>query len=270
MAEEQLAQEVVQEVVQDVVETTSTGTGKLFLIFGGLCIGFTAGYLFAVKQLQTKYERVAESEIAEMRSHYLAKERALDEKKPPLDEVMTDLGYKTKIVSTSTDGIEEVTYMKGEPEVEDDSTPVEDTPPSLRVIESSPSVRYSDDWDYEVELANRSKDVPYIIHRDEYFNNETPYEQITLTYYEGDDVLADSNDTPVDDQDAMVCLGNLGKFGHGSGDPNVVYVRNDELMLEIEIVHSDGKFATEVHGFSDDELRHSDRRHRPPRGFDDD
>ena len=117
-------------------------------------------------------------------------------------------------------------------------------------------------------MPTRQDDVPYVIHKDEYFNNERDYEQITLTYFEGDDVLSDSNDTPIDDQDAMVCLGNLGKFGHGSGDPNVVYVRNVELELEIEIVHSDGLYSEEVHGIPDDELKHSDRRKRRQRDDD--
>jgi hypothetical protein len=261
MAEEQLVQELAHEVVQDVVETTSTTSGKVALIIGGACIGFAAGYFFAMKQLQTKYNQLAEDEIAEMRSHYLAKERALDEKKP-LDEVMAEYGYETKL-----EGPDEVVWVKVDPSAEDDPDSMADDSDSPGVSAVQDIYQHEDTWDYAVELANRSEDVPYVIHRDEYFNNETPFEQITLTYFEGDDVLADSNDTPIDDQDAMVCLGNLGKFGHGSGDPNVVYVRNHELHLEIEIVHSDGKFAKEVHGFSDDELRHSDRRRRK---FDDD
>lgn len=239
MAEEQ----VVQEVVEEVVETANTGAGKAALVIGGILIGFGAGYFFAKRQLETKYNKIAEAEIAEMRAHYLAKERATEEKKPPIDELMSDLGYKTKL-----EGPDETVYIKVEPEDESQLS----------------------DWDYDAELANRSTDVPYVIHKDEYFNNETPFEQMTLTYYEGDDILADSNDTPVDDQDAMVGLGNLSRFGHGSGDPNVVYVRNHELQLEIEIVHSDGKFAEEVHGFSDDELKHSDRRHQRRRKYDDD
>jgi hypothetical protein len=151
---------------------------------------------------------------------------------------MDGLGYTTK-----TEEPDEVVYVKVEPE---------------------------DTWDYEAQEATRTEDAPYVIHRDEYFNNETPFEQMTLTYYEGDDILADSHDTPVDDQDAMVGLGNLSRFGHGSGDPNVVYVRNHELELEIEIVHSDGNFTKEVHGHDpDDAIEHSNKRRRRRREFDD-
>jgi hypothetical protein len=267
MAEEPLVQEVVNEVVADVVTTTRASNGVAILLVGGACIcAAVGGYFFAMRRLETKYKKIADDEIADMKAHYRAKEQELDEKKAekaPLDEVMREHGYTTKM-----EGPDETVWVKVDPSVEDDEDSVADIPDSSGVSEVQNVFYNAEAWDYKVELANRSEDVPYVIHRDEYFGEETPFEQITLTYYEGDDVLADSHDTPIDDQDAMVCLGNLAKFGHGSGDPNIVYVRNHELELEIEIVHSDGKFAEEVHGFSDDELRHSDRRHR--RKLDDD
>lgn len=247
MAEELIIKEAASEIAEEVAKSTSRTGGKVMLVLGGICIGLGTGYYLAKRQLETKYQMMAEKEIAEMREYYLAKERERDEKKPELDEVMAEYGYETKL-----EGPDEIMYVKVDP----------------NTLEGE--VESVDIWDYEVEGANRSEEVPYVIHYDEYFNNETPYEQIQLTYYEGDDVLADSNDTPVDDQDAMVGLGNLSKFGHGSKDPNVVYIRNHELQLEIEVVHNDGMFSEEVHGFPDDELKHSHRRRRQRRRFDDD
>ena len=259
MAAESVIKEVADEVVEEIVETTSTLGGKVALVAGGIVIGAAVGYVIADRRLKTKYEKIAEDEIEEMRAYYKrsyaepdVKQDGLedpqdgpDEKKKPeltkpeLEKVMGDLGYSTKM-----EGPDEVVYVKVEPE---------------------------GDWDYDLEKSMRSEDHPYIIHKDEYFGNEMPFEQITLTYYEGDDILADSHDTPVDDQDAMVGLGALSRFGHGSGDPNVVYVRNHELELEIEIIHSDGKFKKEVHGIDDDdELQHSNKRRKNPRKFDDD
>lgn len=249
MAEELLVTQAANEIAEEVAESTSTFGGKVALVIGGIAIGFGAGYYFSKRRLETKYQKLANDEISEMRSHYLAKERERDEKKPSIDEVMKEQGYKTKL-----EGPEETIYVRVVPE-----------PDSPGFLSTSPT-----EWDYKSELQNRSEDVPYVIHRDEFFGEETPFEQIQLTYYEGDDVLSDSHDTPVDDQDAMVGLGNLSRFGHGSGDPNVVYIRNHELGLEIEVTHSDGKFAEEVHGFSDDELQHSHRRRRQRRRFDDD
>lgn len=258
MAEELIVEQAAKEVIEEVAETTNTGTGKVALVLGGALIGFTAGYFFAKKQLEAKYNKLAEDEIAEMRAHYLAKERAAEEKKP-LDKVMEEHGYTAKL-----QGPEETIYVKIEPEGDGDTSEgveeAAETPQSTNIFEEQ---EHQDHWDYSIEEATRRDDVPYVIHKDEFFNEETGYEQMTLTYFEGDDVLAGENNSPVDDPDALICLGNLSKFGHGSGDPNVVYVRNVELELEMEIVHSDGLYSEEIHGIpNDDELRHSDRRRR--------
>jgi hypothetical protein len=82
--------------------------------------------------------------------------------------------------------------------------------------------------------------------------------------------FAMQKDEVIDEQDELIGLANLSRFGHGSGDPNIVYVRNEEKKLDIEIVHSDRKYAVEVHGFADDEIRHSSMKRRSPRRSDDD
>jgi hypothetical protein len=41
---------------------------------------------------------------------------------------------------------------------------------------------------------------------------------------------------------------NLSRFGHGSQDPSVVYVRNDQLELVYEVVRSPQSYSEEVHG----------------------
>jgi hypothetical protein len=248
MAEELIVEQAAKEVINEVAETTSTLPGKMTLVVGGVLVGVAVGYYFARKQLAAKYNQMAEDEIAEMRAHYLAKEVASDEKKT-LDELMIEHGYKAKL-----EGPDETTYVKIEPEVE----PAEE-PEEKNVFVNE------DNWDYESELQNRTGDVPYVIHRDEFIQNENDWQQVTFTYFEGDDVLAGDSNTPIDDQDAMIGLGNLAKFGHGSGDPNIVYIRNVELELEIEVVHSDGEYTEEIHGIPNDELSHSDRRKRRQR-----
>jgi hypothetical protein len=100
-------------------------------------------------------------------------------------------------------------------------------------------------WDYEEEKENRSMDKPYILHQDEYFAKETEYSQSTLTYYSGDDILVDEQEVPIYNYKAVV--GDL-QFGHGSDDPNVVYVRNDKLSGEYEVIKDSGLYEIEVLG----------------------
>jgi hypothetical protein len=97
----------------------------------------------------------------------------------------------------------------------------------------------NDDWDYTEEVQSRSSDRPYIIHRDEYFGNEMEFEQSTLTYYKGDNILCDDLDVPVYQPEKVV--GPL-KFGHGSLDPSIVYIRNEELQGEYEVLLEYGTF----------------------------
>lgn len=101
------------------------------------------------------------------------------------------------------------------------------------------------DWDYEAELTTRDSEGPYVIHVDEFMADEMEYHQDTLTYYVGDDIMADSDDTPIYNYAGL--MGEL-KFGHGSKDPNIVYIRNEKIHMEWEILLDEGMFSTEVLG----------------------
>jgi hypothetical protein len=49
-----------------------------------------------------------------------------------------------------------------------------------------------DEWDSR-GARRRSPDIPYVIHYDERDEMED-YQEVTLTYYDGDDVLCDERD----------------------------------------------------------------------------
>jgi len=105
----------------------------------------------------------------------------------------------------------------------------------------------------EAEVRARTEEAPYLISKDEFMENETEYRQATLTYFAGDKTLVDDREepiVPITTVDEMVGINNLGRFGHFSGDPRVVYVRNDALDLEFEILLHDAKYAEEVAGFT--------------------
>lgn len=116
------------------------------------------------------------------------------------------------------------------------------------------------EWDYEAELSSRNPSEPYVIHIDEFVSNEMGYEQVTLTYYKGDDVMADMREKPVYDYHSK--LGEL-RFGHGSRDQTIVYIRNEVDEVEYEVILHTGHYAIEVMGLEAEhdaqqtELRHS-------------
>jgi hypothetical protein len=121
-----------------------------------------------------------------------------------------------------------------------------------------------DDWNYDEELAKRSPDHPYVIHRDEYFAQEEEfYSQSTLEYYAGDDILCDENDIPLYDAERIV--GKL-EFGHGSRDQSICYVRNDRLQAEYEVLLNPGAFGVEVLGnHVQDLIRKANIKHSVPK-----
>lgn len=119
---------------------------------------------------------------------------------------------------------------------------------------------YDPEWDIDDELSSRSEDEPYILHVEEFMNDEEGFHQSTLTYYEGDNILTDEKDVPIYNHSQIV--GEL-KFGHGSNDPNVVFVRNHKLKAEYEILRDTGYYEHEVLGidiaseFTRRDLKHS-------------
>lgn len=117
-----------------------------------------------------------------------------------------------------------------------------------------------EDWDWEAEKAKRTSVEPYILHRDEFMENEMDLRQETLTYYQGDDIVADQADTPIYGYHHI--LGEL-KFGHGSKDSNVVYIRNESMALEWEVLLHSGRYEVEVNGleleqeYAEQDLKHA-------------
>jgi hypothetical protein len=123
-----------------------------------------------------------------------------------------------------------------------------------------------DDWNYELEVTTRTEQRPYVLHKDEFYADEKDYEQVTLTYYAGDNIMTTDDDQIVynhEDQTGPM------RFGHGSGDTKVFYVRNDKNKAEYEIVRHEGTYSEEVLGLEiENNARAVDLKHeRSPGKF---
>jgi hypothetical protein len=208
----------------------------------GLAVGAAAGYLVAKKRLEAKYEDAVKEEIIAAKKYYATLYKK-DEYSTP-SEAVKALKAKTEFATdevTLNRIVAGLRYGQGGQRVE--------TVDVLDNEEPEPG-------DYSAEDAARGPDRPYVLEVDEYMRNESDYAQATLTYYKEDDILADEDDIPITDVEALVGNDNLDKFGHRSGDPRVLYVRNEKIQMEYEIVKHDGSFAEEVGGF----VQHEDRR----------
>jgi hypothetical protein len=121
----------------------------------------------------------------------------------------------------------------------------ETTEEEIPLVTVVPDEDHAIEWNWEEELAKRNPTGPYIIHQEEFYANEKNYHQTSLTFYAVDEELVDEDNAPVYNHSSVT--GEL-KFGHGSGQNNVVYIRNEELRAEYEVTRLDASYEQEVMG----------------------
>lgn len=85
---------------------------------------------------------------------------------------------------------------------------------------------------YEIE-SEAKEQRPYVVTPEEFGQADEDYDIVSLNYY-ADGVLADDFDVPIENVDDIVGLESLNHFGEYVED--AVYVRNDKLKVEYEII----------------------------------
>lgn len=103
----------------------------------------------------------------------------------------------------------------------------------------------------EEEVVTDPDDIPMsVISKSQYEDENPRFDKITLTYFEGDDVLCDETETPIRDTEGLIGPDALGSFGKDSGDRNVVYVRNLDVETDFEVIKDPRSFEAVVLGYS--------------------
>lgn len=238
------ALEAVVEEVATNLEEVATATRRLNAsgigyFVGGVAVGVAVGVYLGLRWQKEKIraEAFAESEIevAKIREAYLARD------KPDLEEIVEERGYghSERIEPEEIQNLQSVRPLP--PPV---PGIVEPHPRAGEIVEPQPR---EDDWDWDSELRHRDPEVPYVIHQNEFMHDENGYEHRAYTYYSVDDVMCDDDDEPVPHADMIVGQDNL-KFGHGTDDPDVVFIRNQNIEIEIEICRVYKSYEEEVLG----------------------
>lgn len=231
------------------------------MIFAGAALaGGTTGWLLASRKLNAQYAERADREIAEAKAFYntdrKAKMSLVSEEREP-------------VVAEAADAL--LKYQgRGEPEDVSEPTVHVEVETDGGTIQNVNIFAQAEDgykWDQPTEDAHRAQlaeGIPYVISEAEWSAGDLDYRQVTLTYYEGDQVLADEKDEPIPIVDEVVGEANLERFGHGTGDPKTVFIRNDKMSMDFEVIKHDGKFSVEVYGLQHSAypMRHPNRRPR--------
>lgn len=185
-------------------------------------IGAYVSYRLTEKRIREKYDLIMKLELRKSKEFYtrMAKRAEYSDPTEVVAQVVADRIIKDEEYVTA-----------------DDEEPEEEATP----------------FDYDREIPTREGKRAYVVSFEEFKELEDKYDIRTLTYYEKDDVLVDERDVPIDDMDGLIGLEALDQFGNGSGDPNVVYVRNDYISMGLEVVRDPDSYEETVLG----SLKHS-------------
>ena len=189
-------------------------------------VGAAVGSAVTWKLVKTKYERIANEEIAEMREYVRNKQDNKEVEVKPLeskpfgaepsivDIEEVDKSEYVKLAQTYLNGIQETMEKGGEEQMKDD-------------------------------------DAPYVITPEEFAQNDD-YDIVSLVCY-ADKVLEDDNGDIVQNVNDLFDEDYLDHFGEF--DEDSVYVRNDVLKIDYEILLDVRTYAdaNSVNSHKDDE-----------------
>lgn len=217
-----------------ILETVSPKA--IAFVFAASCgtIGGFIGYAIAKR----KYEELADHDIAEAKAYYADKFKEVTDG----DEMLT---YKAAAARYSGEEVSEALAERQFQLEEGAMLSGDEAEQVARTIEIGEEIKSGWDWDYE--NAHRDVTLPHIIHVEEFNQNNLNHNQVEMTWYEVDEVLVDENGSMPLDAYRYIGVDNV-RFGHGSGDDNIVYIRNVDVEIDIVLVRNTGSFATQVLG----------------------
>lgn len=266
LAEDQI--EVIEDgvsLLKRIIWNHRTHVGVAFVAGAGL--GGVVTYHVTKSKLQYRFEETLASETERIKEHYSRKNFTGDYADPetaaqkliPEEEREVAQDAMDAFQTYKPDGEGVVGEVAGIEEAEDVIRDEVKKARKRTIFENSVE---DFDWDEETAYRESLSDAdPFVITLEEYdtADHDDEWEQKSLTYYEKDGILTLEDDTVVSNVDSVVGpLANL-RFGYGSKDSNMVYVRNPRITWDMEISRHTGSYEVAVLGLDDSdekELKH--------------
>lgn len=237
----------------------------------GLALGGGGGYFLAKK----KFRLLAEEEVASVRDAFhelnrISREAAgskNDESSDPEGTPSQPAMGLSKQPRTQAADREFVEYNKvvaAEQYVgsQSESETPSDSEVDPRIVEEKPvkaveievndrnnvDVRVTYEQAESVLMGGSDSSGPHLIDVGEFMTNESDYDQITMTWYAGDNTLIfdDQPDEMVDDLSIVGGLTALTSFGVDSMNEYTIYVRDDDNQKMYEIVRDTRRFSAGI------------------------
>ena len=200
---------------------------KKFLVFLGIIVAFGAGFGSGILATKKKYEKRSDDEIQSVKDAFQKHLDELTSKNVP--PTRRGQSKKKKEQNKKQDNSVRVNLLPNDPVMDD------------YIDYAAPYHQTSklDKQPYEKDHQNKLE--PYIISPDDYMNSE--YGVKTLIYY-ADKVLADDDDNVIPNPTTL--LGNNALRSFGQYEDDCVYVRDDNLKTDYEVLLSQKTFKEEI------------------------
>ena len=198
------------------------GMTKLIIFAAGAVIGSAVTW----KLVKDKYERIANEEIKSVKEVFSKKENDVNNRLSVANNLLKEKLKKEVIVEDTTEDIVQDEDIDSIPDISEPEEH-EDYEAVLRKA------------GYKNEPQKTTKNGPYVIPPEEF--GETDYDIISLTYY-ADNILVDDSDEKILNSkvDELIGVDSLSHFGEY--DDDAVYVRNDALKCDYEILRSEREY----------------------------
>lgn len=222
---------------------------RIIIGAAGVVLGAGVGALVTWRLLKAHYEEITQEEIRSVKVHYakLFKEGEHGD----LENLVAK--YKTKVDKLGYSGVRE-----GDGDVSEEKTDSDDST-SRKVIAAekntdNDALKEPDEVRNIWKMARdhpHPEDEAYVITFDQFNDEHDDYDKGDLTYYEGDDILVDSQESPIDDVEGLIGPDALTRFGDNSNSRDIVYVRNDNVAMDFEISRDKRSYTTHIAGIDE-------------------
>lgn len=229
---------------------------------GGIVLGAAGGYLITNHQLKKHYQAILDAEVDAVIQQYKILRKEGEYETP--ESTINVVGFPVRVREEA-----DLVFEEGEAEMLSEAAEAfAATVNAKNAMEEydSPAVAVPEEHNI---FADRDKNNPYVVSYGEYIEDDEDYDNVTVTYYEGDDTLADDQEKIIPDIEGTIGRNNLGSFGLQSEDDDVVYIRNERLKVQFEVVKDEREYAQAVMGVPWDSLNVKEPKPRPKKVRDD-
>lgn len=239
---------------------------KILYGIAGVILGGSVGSLITYNILKKHVETEIDTAVIEIKAHYdIQAKKAKSGPYSSLDEIAKQ--YREAQRTAYLEGLRNIGYASEE---EADADPKFDKAAwinesgfdaSIDLVEEE---TVEEDDPEEVAYTDRDKrrngDGPYVISYEEFSEEHSDFSKTTISYFVGDDTLADEREEVIPDATSIVGNDALTRFGDGSHDKNIVYVRNEHIGVDYEVTRNPGKYSVIVLNMPEEKPKRAPRK----------